>query len=472
VFDNSVAEDVSRDTIYRKGAYVAYMLRHIIGEPQYFDALAQFLERFRYQQASDADMQKTLEEVTGRDLEPYFDDWIRSDRLADLAIEKVGDGELEVTNAGIARIAGDIALWKFFAQRDEPEVISVQVGQRLPLDPEVDYMILDPLLEWADVERENNRFPRRADPIAVAVSPSGRILATIGAPFAWVRASVREVSSGEGGANIWDFTRGLSRYPRFGGNGELAVVAEAKPTPLSSIATLAPDGARRIFGDGTSPELMPDGSIVAAADDRLVQWSADGKKKTLLRRKGFKIAQPNLSRDGSRIAYVSRRGNDFEIRVRELQSGTDNTVLLWDGDAILCTWAADDSRLFVGLGVGWDWQIWSVPLDPVQPTQILAADAVSIADMALSPDGEQLAFAAVPALDYPLNRHRVYVQPVGGGTVQMFDIPDATVDALTWENPTSLIVVSRLWREDNPWILPATRKMQRVNLGDSSINDL
>src|SRR6185295_14625590 len=97
--------------------------------------------------------------------------------------------------------------------------------------------------------------------------------------------------------------------------------------------------------------------------------------------------------------------------------------------------------------------IWAVPIDPAQPTQVLVADAASIADMALSADGERLAFAAVPALDYPLNRHRVYVQPVGGGSVQTFDIPDANVDAIAWESPTTLIVVSRRWREGNPWIL-------------------
>jgi hypothetical protein len=472
VFDNSVAEDISRDTIYRKGAYVAYMLRQVIGEPQYFDALSQFLERFRYQQVSDADMQKALEEITGRDLDAYFEDWVGSDKLADLAIDKTAEGDLEVTNLGAARIAGDILLWKFRAEGSAPEAVHMRVGDRVALDPGITHMILDPLLEWADVERENNRFPRRTDPVAAAVSRGERILATFGAQFAWVRATVRELSAAGAPPNVWDFNRGLAQPPRFGRNGELAVVAEADPAPLSSVAVLSQDGARRILGRGESPELMPDGSIVAAAEDQLVQWSVAGVQRSLVRRQGFELDRPLASHDGLRIAYVSRRRNELEIRSREMESGADRAILSWDGDRILHAWSADDSALYVGLGVGWDWQIWSVPLDPSEPTQILVADAASIADMSLSPDGEQLAFAAAPALEYPFNRSRLYVQPLGGGAVRTFDIGDGAVDAVAWENATTLIVVTRQWNDDNPWILPATRKLQRVRIEDGTVSDL
>lgn len=472
IFDNSVAEGVSRDTIYRKGAYVAYMLRQIIGEPQYFDALSQFLERFRYQQASATDMQVTLEEITGLDLESYFADWIRSDKLADLAIEKTDDGNLEITNLGTAAIGGEIALWKFRAEPAPPEMQRVRVGDRFAADPSFDSLILDPLLEWADVERENNRFPRRSNPVSVAVSASGRILTTYGAPFAWVRATVREMPATAGGANVWDFTRGLAQPPLFGNDSELAVVAEATPEPLSSIATLSADGEKRLVGRGVSPTIASDAAIIAADDDRLVRWSADGAMSTILRRKGFKLNQPRMSGDGSRVAYVSHRGNDLELRIHNLEDGTDTSVLSWDGDRALYTWSSDDTRLYVGLGVGWDWQIWSVPLDPTQPTETLVAEAVAIGDLALSPDGRQLAFVAVPTLEYPLNRRRLYIQPLDGGGVRTFDVTDGEVDSVAWESPTSLLIVTRQWRGENPWVLPATRELQRVDIDDGSVSDL
>ncbi len=470
VFDNAVAEDVSRDTIYRKGAYVAYMLRHIIGEPRYSDALTQFLDRFRYRQVSDTDMQKTLEELTGLDLAAYFDDWVRSDKLADLAVDKTTEGLIEVTNLGTARIPGDISLWRFRAD-GEREAVRVKVGDRLKIDPGIDHVILDPLLDWADVERENNRYPRRPDPVAVAVAPDKRILAAFGAPFAWVRSTVREVSTADGAGDAWDFNRGLTQPPRFGDNADIAVVAEAEAAPLGSIATLSPDGARRILGHGESPQVMPDGSIVAAAEDQLVRWLTDGTQRLLLHRPGFKLDRPIPSHAGDRVAYVSHRGNDLEIRAYEVKTGADASILSWDGDKILQEWSADDTHFYVALGVGWDWQIWAVPLDSSQPTRTLVADAVSVADMSLSPDGTQLAFAAVPALEYPLNRHRLYVQPVDGGAVRTFDM-SGDVEALTWETGTTLIVVARQWDDENPWILPATRELQRVRLDDGSVSDL
>lgn len=472
VFDNAVAEDVSRDTIYRKGAYVAYMLRQLIGETQYFDALAEFLARYRYQQVSDADMQKTLEEVTGHDLDAYFEDWIRSDKLADLAVEKTPEGNLEVTNLGGARVAGEISLWKFRTDGNAPQAARVQVGDRLVLEEGVDHVILDPLLQVADVERENNRFPRRADPIEVAVSSGGRILATFGAPFAWVRATVREISGGNDADEVWDFDRGLAQPPRFGPGAEVAVVAEAEAKPPSSIATLAQDGARRIVGRGKSPVLMPDASVVAAVEDRLIQWTADGVERPLVRREGFQLDQPLGSHDGTRIAYVSRKGNAFDIRVRELEGGADTAILSWDGDRIQYAWSSDDTRLYVALGVGWDWQIWSVSIDPSESVRTLVADAASIADLALSPDGQQLAFAAVPVLEYPLNRHRIYVQPPAGGAIRTFDIDDGDVEAIAWEDTTTLLVVVRQWDGHDPWVLPAARRLRRIHLEDGTVSDL
>jgi hypothetical protein len=471
VFDNAVAEAVSRDTIYRKGAYVALMLRQIVGEQAYFDALAQFIERFRYRQAGDEEIQTTLEELTGIDLDAYFEDWVRSDRLADLAIEKTAQGDLEVTNVGSARIAGEVTLWKVRSDAVEAEAVRVRVGDRVALEPGVDYLVLDPLLEWADVERENNRFPRQSVPIDVAVSPAGRTLAAFGAPFAWGRTQVRDVTAQADTPEVWDFGRGLAHPPAFGADGETAVVAEATAGPLAVVATLSPNGTRRIHGSGNDPVLLRDGSVVAAADDALVQWSSGREQTQLLRRAGCKLGHPAPSHDGGRIAYLSQRANDLEVRVYDTTSGIDAGVLSADGDRALLQWSADDRRLFVGLGVGWDWQIWSVPLDRSQAVEILAANIVSLRDMELSRDGEHLAFAAVPALEYPLNRGRLYVQPTGGGAVRAFEVPDGTIEAIAWEGPTSLIAVTRQWRGENPWILPATTKLQRVRLDDDSIGD-
>jgi dipeptidyl aminopeptidase/acylaminoacyl peptidase len=333
-------------------------------------------------------------------------------------------------------------------------------------------MILDPLLEWADVERENNRFPRQANPIAVAVSSSGRVLTTVGAPFAWVRATVREMSSIAAGANVWDFSRGLASPPSFARAGETAVAAHAEPGALNTIIALSADGSRHIVGEGTTPAVTPGGDTFAAVDDQVVKWSADGTSTTVLRKAGFKIEQPRPSNDGGRLAYIARRGNDLDIRVYHFEDGSDSSVLPWNGDRIPYSWSNNDTHLYMALGVGWDWQIWSVNVDQPEAPEILVAGAASISSIALSPDGERLAFAAVPAIEYPLNRHRLYVQPVEGGMVQTFELDGSDASAVAWAGNDEVLVVSRAMKGDNPWFLPAERKLQRVRLSDGTLRDL
>lgn len=473
VLDNSLDEDISRDTIYRKGAYVAYMLRHIIGVPRYYEVLSQFLERFRYQQASDADMQRTLEESTGLDLSAFFEDWVRSDRLADLALEKTKEGDLEVTNHGSARVPGDLTLWKLRDATAAPEVVLVRIGDRIAADPTLDHYILDPQLHWADVERENNRFPRRSDPVDVAVSSSGRTLVTYGEPFPWVRATVRELASGaDGGPTTWDFTRGFAQPVSFGHSGETALAGYSGGGPLAEVITLAADGGRRTLGSGSGPALLADGGVVVTARDRLIKLAPDGAVRTLVARAGCELAQPRPSPDERRLAYVSRRGNDIEVRLFDLDDGTDALLLSWHGDGPRYVWSADGERLYVAIGVGWDWQIWALPVDAAAGLEQLVTGAVGIADLALSPDGERLAFTAVPRLEYPFNRHRLYVQPLAGGEVQTVDLGAEDAEAVAWADADTVLVVTRELRPLDPWALPASRALRRVRLSTGAVEDL
>src|SRR5262249_21927822 len=153
--------------------YVAMMLRRILGDDVYFRGLQQFLERFRYQQVTDHDLQQVLQEISGKNLDQYFSDWVRSNHLADLSLDGSNQTELAVNNLGHAGVPGDIDLWTYKKSGGEPARSTVHVGDHVPMDADTDYAVLDPLLTWADVQRENNRYPRRSDPVYVAGSPGG-----------------------------------------------------------------------------------------------------------------------------------------------------------------------------------------------------------------------------------------------------------------------------------------------------------
>lgn len=63
-------------TIYQKGAVVVGMLRAILGDSVFFDGMRAYLRRHAYGNAASDDMRTVLEEVSGRDLSEFWNDWI------------------------------------------------------------------------------------------------------------------------------------------------------------------------------------------------------------------------------------------------------------------------------------------------------------------------------------------------------------------------------------------------------------
>ena len=63
-------------TVYKKGAYVLHMLRFELGDDDFFKGLKEYYKKFKYDVAEIKDFQEVMEEVSGRDLEGFFQGWI------------------------------------------------------------------------------------------------------------------------------------------------------------------------------------------------------------------------------------------------------------------------------------------------------------------------------------------------------------------------------------------------------------
>jgi len=64
-------------TVYYKGAWVLHMLRREVGDTHFFDILRRYLEDFSYGNVTTDDFQAEAELVSGRDLDWFFDQWVR-----------------------------------------------------------------------------------------------------------------------------------------------------------------------------------------------------------------------------------------------------------------------------------------------------------------------------------------------------------------------------------------------------------
>lgn len=71
-------EDMFDRHSYAKGARVLHMLRNEIGDKAFFESLRVYLTKRRFQSAEIHDFRLACEEVTGKDLQVFFDQWFLS----------------------------------------------------------------------------------------------------------------------------------------------------------------------------------------------------------------------------------------------------------------------------------------------------------------------------------------------------------------------------------------------------------
>ena len=69
-------DDLFDHNTYNKGGIILHMLRKYIGEDDFRKSLYTYLERFKYKTAETEDLRQVMEEVSGINLQQFFEQWI------------------------------------------------------------------------------------------------------------------------------------------------------------------------------------------------------------------------------------------------------------------------------------------------------------------------------------------------------------------------------------------------------------
>lgn len=467
--DNALAQKRTRDTIYRKGAMASLMLRNLLGPEPYRAAIQSFLTTHRYHQVSDTDLKTSLETQTGTDLSEFFEDWLTSNRTANLAFRKADDGNIHLTNTGTARIGGFVDVLVAPPDGGEMQIAPVRVGDPIPGAADSRSLAIDPYCAWADVEREDNRFGFNDAPIFVSPGPRDQLLAVIGDPTPWARMKVDLSDANRRTMHLWDFSRGILGPPRWNADGSAALVSHTeRPIELPSIVRLGVDGTRRTLGKGETPEWGPKGLVYAADDARIVAIDEDRKVQTVVERSGWTLRHPLLSPDQQMLAYVATRDTELEVRVRTLDSNKDQRILRGERDRLLATWSSDGRHIFLGFGTDASWKI--VRCQVVDPEcETLADGIVTLRDLAVSPDGERLAFSASTQANDPTARHRVFLLELAKREVSIIDDTKLSFSDLSWQSGRRLLAVARKIDAQHPALLPAETAIEQIDLDDPRV---
>jgi aminopeptidase N len=150
-------------TVYEKGACVLHMLRHVVGDSTFFDALAAYRAAYEYGSAVTPQFQAEVEAVSGQDLDWFFSEWIYD----------VGYPEYEYAWLADSTAGGyELNLVIDQVQTNGPVFT-------MPVDVKVTMTGGDSLLTlWVDEDHEVFDLVVAEEPLAVEVDPDNWILNT------------------------------------------------------------------------------------------------------------------------------------------------------------------------------------------------------------------------------------------------------------------------------------------------------
>ena len=93
-------DNLFSQTVYEKGAWVLHMLRWEVGDSTFFKILREYFETYKYKSASVNDFQNICEELSGKDLNKFFEQWIYegNDQIkSDLEWQIKSEGKNDIT---------------------------------------------------------------------------------------------------------------------------------------------------------------------------------------------------------------------------------------------------------------------------------------------------------------------------------------------------------------------------------------
>jgi len=147
---------------YGKGSEVMGMLETLIGREKLLILMHRYAEQYRFDIARVSDFTALASEVAGTDLAWFFDQWLYKATVCDYGVFRRG-GRLVVEKVGDARMPVDVRLryqngidetFSFSGEASEEEIPVVK--NRTIKEIEV-----DPAGRMLDLDRLNNRYPRR-----------------------------------------------------------------------------------------------------------------------------------------------------------------------------------------------------------------------------------------------------------------------------------------------------------------------
>jgi aminopeptidase N len=178
VRDLAEMEDIYRmdgSKIYYKGAWVLEMLRRQLGEEVFWRGVATYLREHRGKAVETSDLRRALEEVSGQDLEQFFQQWVYGHGVPRLEVEYAWDATRKQARITLRQTQKTDKVTPAFAF---PLDFCFRVGGE---DKPMTVAVNEAHQEWT--------FDLASEPQLFCVDPTGALLKTLSvkAPLALLR---------------------------------------------------------------------------------------------------------------------------------------------------------------------------------------------------------------------------------------------------------------------------------------------
>lgn len=133
-------EDMFDAHSYNKGGIILHMLRNLIGDEAFFTALNQYLTKHAYKAVEVHELRMAFEEVTGQDLNWFFNQWYMNPGHPELEVSKKYDavtGKLIITVAQTQDGKNNLPVYQlpiavdvYYAEGEKPQRFNITTKQR------------------------------------------------------------------------------------------------------------------------------------------------------------------------------------------------------------------------------------------------------------------------------------------------------------------------------------------------------
>ncbi|HYE66455.1 MAG TPA: M1 family aminopeptidase [Pyrinomonadaceae bacterium] len=150
---------------YQKGGLVLCMLRHVLGDDAFFRTLAHYAHKHEWQSVETNDLKVAIEEVTGQNLDWFFDQWLYGRGYPEFEVNHHYDGENRSLRLNVKQVQETRDSTPLFRMPVEVEVISQASSRTF----------------WVQVEKAEHEFHFAVDerPLVVLFDGSDRVLKTL-----------------------------------------------------------------------------------------------------------------------------------------------------------------------------------------------------------------------------------------------------------------------------------------------------